>query len=72
MKNIVNIINFARGVEPRDPNVDLWGTLETELKLCREYGFVNTVLLQYDALIQPEYPKLVKQYQDLSQPGLWM
>ncbi len=72
MKNIVNIINFVRGIEPRDDSVDLLGTLREELKLCRQYGFPNTVLFQYDALIQPEYQELVKEYRDLSELGLWL
>lgn len=72
MKNIVNIINFVRGIEPRDDNIDLLGALREELKLCRQYAFPNTVLFQYDALIKPEYQKLVKEYEDLSELGLWL
>ena len=72
MKNIVNIINFVRGIEPRDDSIDLLGALREELKLCRQYAFPNTVLFQYDALIKPEYQKLVKEYEDLSELGLWL
>lgn len=72
MKNIVNIINFVRGIEPRDDKIDLLEALREELKLCRQYSFPNTVLFQYDATIKPEYQELVKEYLDLSELGLWL
>lgn len=73
MKNIVNIINFVRACEPREKDDSyLFSTLESELSLCREFGFKNTVLLQYDALILPEYASLCREYSDLSEVGLWL
>lgn len=54
MKNIANIINFVRAVEPREKdNSYLPETTRKELELCRRYSFRSTVLLQYDALILP-------------------
>lgn len=65
MKNIVNIIHFVRAVEPREGReIDLPGTLREELELGRKYGFPATVLLQYDALILPEYIALLEEYRD--------
>lgn len=72
MKNIVNIIHFVRGVEPRDPQIDLFAALEEELKLSRKFGFPATILLQYDALIQEPYQKLLREYEDLTEIGLWL
>ncbi len=72
MKNIANIINFARGCEPRaDDDSYLFPTLKAELDLCRQYGFRSTALLQYDALVKPEYPELLKSGYDV-EPGLWL
>ena len=71
MRNIANIINFARGCEPRsDDDSFLLPTLQKELELCRRYGFPNTALLQFDALVTPAYPALVKEYG--AEPGLWL
>lgn len=72
MKQIANIINFARGVEPRtDDDSYLLGTLREELELCKKYGFRSTVLLQYDALTDPEYISLVRSGYDI-EVGLWL
>ncbi len=72
MKNIVNIINFVRAVEPRDDTVDLFSTTQNELMLCREYGFRSTVLLQYDALIDNRFVKLCKEYAMETDIGIWL
>lgn len=72
MKNIANIINFARGCEPRaEDDSFLFPTLRAELELCKEYAFRSTVLLQYDALVKPEYPALLKEGWDV-EIGLWL
>lgn len=72
MKNIVNIINFVRAIEPRDDTVDLFGTTQKELMLCREYGFKSTMLLQYDALLDNRYAELCKEYSDITDIGIWL
>ncbi len=61
MKNrqIVNIINFIRGVEPREP-VDLLEPVLEQIKLMKKHNLRGTFLLQYDALILPEYSCLLK------------
>ena len=72
MKNVANIINFARGCEPRsDDDSFLIPTLYEELELCKRYGFRSTVLLQYDALVNPEYPALLRSGYDV-EIGLWL
>lgn len=73
MKKIANIINFVRSVEPRtEDDGYLFTTLQEELELCKAYGWRSTVLLQFDALIRPEYQALVKEYGGLVEPGLWL
>ena len=73
MKNMINIINFARNCEPRaDDDSFLFTTLEEELKLCAAYGFRSTVLFQYDALIDPRYRRLADEYADRCEYGLWL
>ena len=72
MKNIANVINFARGCEPRcEDDSYLFPTLREELELCKRCGFRSTVLLQYDALVKPEYPALLQSGYDV-EPGLWL
>lgn len=73
VKNIMNIVNFARGCEPRkNDDSYLIPTLETELEYSEKYGFPTTVLLQYDALIKEEYRALVEKYSDIVEIGLWI
>ena len=57
--DIVNIINFIRGVEPRGP-VDLVEPVKEQLKLGRQHRLPTTWLIQYDALIKPEFTDLLK------------
>lgn len=72
MKNIANIVNFVRAVEPREEdNAYLPETTLKELELCRKYGFKSTVLLQYDALILPEYREMLSQFSDITEVGIW-
>lgn len=72
MKNIINIINFVRAVEPRVKDDSfLLQTFEEELKLCKKYNFKSTVLLQYDAFIKTEYIELLRKYSDLIEIGIW-
>ena len=70
---IVNIINFVRAVEPRvEDDSFLPYTLEQELILCSKYNFPSTVLLQYDALIRPEYIDIIGKYGQNAEVGLWL
>ena len=60
---IVNIINFVRLVEPRDTGDTrkvLYETTLEQTKLLDRYSLPGTFLLQYDALIDPEYQALMK------------
>ncbi len=69
---IVNIINFIRGVEPRDPELDLLEPVERQLELLEKYNFTGTFLIQYDAMIKPEFTELLKRPAGLKHEiGAW-
>ena len=60
---IVNIINFIRDCEPRNPAITkevLYQTVVKQIRIMRRYKLKGTFLLQYDALIDPRYQKLLK------------
>tara|TARA_R110002033_G_scaffold56090_3_gene104968 strand:- start:44774 stop:46471 length:1698 start_codon:yes stop_codon:yes gene_type:complete len=61
---IVNIVNFIRLLEPRDPNITeevLYQTVVEQIKLLKKYHLKATFLLQYDALLDARYQKLLKE-----------
>jgi len=60
---IVNIINFIRLLEPRDSAITeqvLYETVVKQIDIMRKYKLDGTFLLQYDALLDPRYQKLLK------------
>lgn len=60
---IVNIVNFIRLLEPRDPKVTedvLYQTVVKQVKIMNRYKLRGTFLLQYDALMDARYQKLLK------------
>jgi hypothetical protein len=60
---IVNIINFIRLLEPRDKKITeevLYETVVSQVKIMNKYSLRGTFLLQYDALMDPRYQKLMK------------
>ncbi len=69
--NIVNIMNFVRSKTHGDYEMML-KTTKSEIELVKKYGFDNTFLLQYDAVIDPNYIKLFKENIDEKMElGLW-
>ncbi len=60
---IVNIINFIRQCEPRMEWITedvLYETVVEQIKIMKSYQLKGTFLLQYDALIEARYQKLLK------------
>jgi len=57
-RQIVNIVNFIRGAEPRRP-INLVEPVEEQIRLMKEHNLRGTFLLQYDALIQPVYQEIL-------------
>ena len=71
---VVNIMNFVRRIDERKEisYEPMFQTTERELELVNEYGLENTFLLQYDALIDPNYQKLFKEKAtERTELGLW-
>lgn len=61
---IVNIINFVREIEPRDEGDTrkvLFETTLNQVRLLDSLDLLGTFLLQYDALIDPDYQALMKE-----------
>lgn len=60
---IVNIVNFIRLLEPRDPAITedvLYQTVVSQVAMMKKYHLGGTFLLQYDALLDPRYQTLLK------------
>ncbi|MDN3581202.1 hypothetical protein [Mucilaginibacter flavus] len=60
---IVNIVNFIRLLEPRDPAITqdvLYQTVVKQVEMMKKYHLGGTFLLQYDALMDARYQKLLK------------
>jgi hypothetical protein len=72
---IVNIVNFIRLLEPRDPKITqdvLYQTVVKQVELMNKYKLGGTFLLQYDALMDPRYQKLLKSLpKDSFEIGAW-
>lgn len=56
---IINIINFVRGVEPREP-MDLVEPVRQQLALLARHGMRGTFLLQYDAMLDDRFTSLLR------------
>ena len=71
---IINIVNFIRQTDYRVEDADrlLYETVCEQLKLVNRYDLPATFLLQYDALINPLYQKLLKtQLNNHGEIGAW-
>lgn len=72
---IVNIINFIRLLEPRDPRITedvLYQTVVEQIELLKTHHLPGTFLLQYDALMDPRYQQLLKSLPpDSFEIGAW-
>ena len=59
---IVNIVNFIRLLEPRDPKITedvLYQTVVKQVEIMKKYNLPGTFLLQYDALMDKRYQQLL-------------
>lgn len=70
-QGIVHLINFIRGVEPREP-VDLIEPVIRQSDLARQHGLPVTWLVQYDAMIDPRFSDLLKQMPPEDEIGVWL
>ena len=71
MKQIMNIVNFVRGIEPRW-EMDLYTPVVEQIKYNKKYSIPNTFLLQYDAMRRQDFRDLFLQEQDDNMElGVW-
>lgn len=71
-RKVLNIVNFVRSLDPRIPKPELVRALDEEVKLNLRYGFPNTLLLQYDALIDGEMLATARRSDSMkTEYGLW-
>jgi len=71
-RQIVNIVNFIRGVEPRNA-ADLVTPVREQIALMKHHGLRGTFLLQYDALIRPEYTEMLRALDPAQfELGIWL
>lgn len=72
---IVNIVNFIRLLEPRDSTITediLYQTVVKQVGIMKKYKLGGTFLLQYDALLEPKYQRLLKSLpRDSFEIGAW-
>ena len=72
-KRVANIINFIRGEDPRVEQKVLYDTFVKQLELCKKYPMPYTFLMQYDAMVRPEYAKLLLDNTDPNmEVGVWI
>lgn len=71
-RRVVNLINFVRAADPRKPREQLLEAVREEAALNGEYGFKTTVLLEYDALVEPDFVAEVRKNDpEKTEYGLW-
>ncbi|MBO4326886.1 MAG: hypothetical protein J5950_06415 [Clostridia bacterium] len=70
-KRVINIVNFVRGVEPREPEKDLFLPVVEELRVNRRFGLKSTVLLQYDAILRDDVAGFFSEAAPDVELGLW-
>ena len=58
-RQILNIVNFVRGVEPRCYR-DLLTPVKEQIRLMLHHRLRGTFLLQYDTLLDPDFTELFK------------
>lgn len=72
---VVNLMNFVRRFDPRLQNSEelLFNSAHRRMEMLERFGVDNTLLLQYDALIDPRYIELFSGYRDQKyEYGLWL
>ncbi|MGN1451301.1 MAG: hypothetical protein ACI4XQ_04320, partial [Eubacteriales bacterium] len=70
-RQILNIVNFIRAVEPRTPT-DMPLPVREQIRLMKKHRLRGTFLLQYDALIHSEFTGLLKELDPAQfEIGIW-
>ncbi len=70
-RQIINIVNFIRDIEPRGP-VDLVEAVREQIALMQRLHLRGTFLLQYDSLTDPVYVDMLKELDPAQfELGVW-
>lgn len=69
--NILNIVNFIRGAEPRNSGKDLLLPVKKQYELIKKYDLAATFLFQHNALENREFTDLIIP-DDKLEVGLWI
>ncbi len=70
-RQIVNIINFLRGCEPRE-EMNLYESFEEQVRLMEHHDLPGTFLVQYDTLADPRFLSLLQRLDpDRFELGVW-
>jgi hypothetical protein len=68
---VVNIMNFIRAEEPREP-MDLMQPVQGQMALIKEHHFPATWLLQYDAMVEGPFAAFLKKEMPTDhETGIW-
>lgn len=71
-KQILNIINFIRACEPRC-EMNLYEPVKEQIALLARYRLSGTFLLQYDALLDPNFVAMMKSEENRqNELGVWL
>ncbi len=74
-RQIINIVNFIRDIEPRDLGYTkeiLFDTVKKQIELADKHNLKTTFLLPYDALTDTKYQELLKALEPSHyEIGLW-
>ena len=70
-RQILNIIDFVRGCEPRQ-EMDLYTPVAEQVRLVNRYGFPSTFLLMYDTLCDDRFIDILKDANDKTEIGVWL
>lgn len=71
-KQIMNVVNFVRGIEPRW-ETDLYTPVVKEIEVNKKHLIPATFLLQYDAMMRDEFIQLFKKEKsDILETGVWL
>ena len=71
-KNIINIINFLRGMKSQTDNIDLLAPIIQNIKLLKELNLKSTFLVQYDVMDSKEMVDALKNAGELFEIGGWL
>ncbi len=72
MNHIMNIVNFVRGCEPRDPDCDLYTPVVEQIKINKENQLQSTFLLQYDAMLRDDFKEIfLRERGESLEVGVW-